>query len=45
MNDHMEWVSYSHWGMFALERNPPTIGGQRQHADAGAGFEVPLSRE
>jgi hypothetical protein len=21
MNDHDEWISYSHWGMFALERN------------------------
>jgi hypothetical protein len=20
MNDHDEWTSYSHWGMFALER-------------------------
>jgi hypothetical protein len=20
MNDHDEWISYSHWGMFALER-------------------------
>jgi hypothetical protein len=20
MNDHIEWISCSHWGMFALER-------------------------
>ena len=20
MNDHNEWISYSHWGMFELER-------------------------
>jgi hypothetical protein len=22
MSDRNEWVSYSHWGMFKLERNP-----------------------
>jgi hypothetical protein len=29
-----------HWN-----ENPPTSGGQRQHADAGAGCEFPLPRE
>jgi hypothetical protein len=23
MSDHDEWISYSHWGMFPLERAPP----------------------
>jgi hypothetical protein len=22
MNDHEKWISYSHWGMFRLERKP-----------------------
>ena len=23
MSDHDEWISYSHWGMFTLERKFP----------------------